>query len=88
MWWLLTACGDWCEESCGRVSVCLMPVLKFSKHPLRAILTVAFLAVVIEAYDTPLCTNKILILFLWCGLRLRAFYKAFCVQGCALHPLP
>ena len=34
----------------------------------------------------PLCTNKILTLFLYCGLRLRAFCKAFCAGGCAPHP--
>ena len=57
MWWLLTAFGeDWCGDSRGRVLVCLGPALKLSKH-LRAILAVAFSPVVIEAYDTPLCTN-------------------------------
>ena len=88
MWWLLTASGeDWCGDSRGRVLVCLGPALKLSEHPLRAILMVAFSPIVIEAYDTPLCTNKILTLFLCCGLRLRAFCKAFCARGCAPHPL-
>ena len=84
--WLLTAFGeDWFGDSRGRVLVSLGPTLKLSKHPLWAILTVAFLPIFIEAYDMPLCTNKILTLFLWCGLRLQAFCKAFYVQGCALH---
>ena len=88
MWWLLTASGeDWCGDSNGRVLVCLGPALKLSKHPVRTILTVAFLPVVIEAYDMPLRANKILTLFLCCGLRLRAFCKAFYVRGCAPHPL-
>ena len=75
------------RDSRGRVLVCLGPVLKFGEHPLRAILTVAFSPIVIEGYDTPFCTNKLLTLFLWCGLRLRAFCKAFCARGCAPHPL-
>ena len=87
MWWLLTASGeDWCRDSHGRVLVCLGPALKLSKHPLRAILTVALLPVVIKAYDTPLCTNKILTLCLWCGLRLRRFAKPS-VCGVVLHTL-
>ena len=88
MWWLLTASGeDWCGDSRGRVLVCLGPVIKFGEHPLQAILTVVFSPVIIEVYDMLLRTNKILTLFLWCGLRLRAFFKAFCARGFALHPL-
>ena len=47
---------------------------------------VAFLPSVTEAYDTLLSMNKILTSFLWCGLRLRAFCKAFCGRGYAPHP--
>ena len=87
MWWLLIAPGeDWCGDSRGGVLACLGPALKLSEHTLRAILTVAFSPVVIEAYDTPLCTNKILTLFLWCGLRLRRFAKPS-VRGVVLCTL-
>ena len=55
VWRLLTASGeDWCGDSRGRGLVCLGPALKLTKHPLRAILTVAVSPVIIEAYDTPL----------------------------------
>ena len=87
MWWLLAASEkDWCGDSCGRMLVCPRPALKFSEDPLPAILTVTFSPVVIEVYNTSLCTNKILAPLLWCGLRLRALCHAFCVQGCAPHP--
>ena len=50
MWWLLTTSGeDCCGDSHGRVIVCLGPALKLSKHPLWAILMVAFSPVVIKA---------------------------------------
>ena len=88
MWWLLTASReDWCGDARGRVLVCLGPVLKLSEHPLRSILMVAYLSIVIEAYSMPLCMNKILMLFLWCGLCLQAFCKTFYAQGCAMRPL-
>ena len=87
MWWLLIAPGeDWCGDSRGGVLACLGSALKLSKHPLRAILTVALSPVVVEAYDTPLCTNKLLTLFLWCGLCLRRFAKPS-VHGVVLRTL-
>ena len=85
---VLTAFGeDWWGNSHRRVLVCLGPMSKLSVHPLWAILTVGFLPVIIEAYDMPFCVNKILTLFLWCGLRLQAFCKAFCAWACARYPL-
>lgn len=52
--------------------------MRFIKHTLIRNLALLYPFYITHPYDTPLFMNKVLILFLWCGLHLLAFFEAFC----------